>query len=151
MGKQEIGNENRFTGRNDLAHEMGRKRYWYNLLLRYWFNELLFQWSQFIPHNVAYMITKKMISVIAFKCFKKVRGEGNCTIAEDFNIQVGSNPEDYEVQHGGYIYWARKKGGKRILDYCAAMNTREGNTLQEEGKSPSHLWVCSKIRSIFVW
>lgn len=50
------------------------------------------------------MITKKMISVIAFQCFKKVRGEGNCTIAEDFNIHVGRNPEDYEVQHGGYIY-----------------------------------------------
>ena len=31
-------------------------------------------------------------------------GKRNCTIAGDFNIDVGSNPEDSEVQHGGYIY-----------------------------------------------
>ena len=39
-----------------------------------------------------------------------------------FNGHVGSNPENYEAQHGDYDYGVRNKKGERILEFCAGMN-----------------------------
>ena len=79
-----------------------------------------------------------MISVYALQC-----GLDDRRLDLD-NDHVGSNPENYEDKHGGYGYGVGNKEGKRILDFCVAMNMTVGNTLfKKKGKSPSHLCICS--------
>lgn len=61
-------------------------------------------------------------------------------IARDFNRPIGGNADDYEDQHGGYIYEVRNK--KKDSGIYAVMRMTVGKGLLIEGKSPSHLWVC---------
>ena len=49
--------------------------------------------------------------------------EKDIVVAAGFlNGHVGSNPENYEAQHGDYDYGVRNKKGERILEFCAGMN-----------------------------
>ena len=50
-------------------------------------------------------------------------------IACGFHGHVGSDPENYEDQHGGYGYWARNTKRERIFEFSVTMNMTVGNTL----------------------
>ena len=71
-----------------------------------------------------------MISMIALSMLlKKLEEKEIVVIAGDFNCHVGSNPENYEYQLGGYGYGVRNKEGEMILQFCAAMNMTAWKTL----------------------
>ena len=50
-----------------------------------------------------------MISMIALSTLLK-RGEGNCSYRGDFNGHIGTNPENYKDQYGGYCYGLQGRG-----------------------------------------
>ena len=56
-----------------------------------------------------------MISMIALSMLLKKLEKEIVVIAGDFNCHVGSNPENYEYQLGGYGYGVRNKEGQMIL------------------------------------
>ena len=49
-------------------------------------------------------------------------------VAEYFGGHLGSITEDFEDQHGSYVYLVKKKDGQRILEFCTAMKV--GNTVR---------------------
>ena len=48
---------------------------------------------------------------------------------KEFNGHAWGNAENFEGQHESYGYGIRKKGGKRILKFCRAMDMTAGNAL----------------------
>ena len=61
--------------------------------------------------------------------FKKLGEKEIVVTAGDVNSPVGSNPEYYEDQRGGYGYEVKNKEGGRILEFCAAKNMTVGNSI----------------------
>ena len=57
-------------------------------------------------------------------------GEKKILVTEgDLNGHFGSNPENWENQHGHYAYGFRNKDREKILEFCTAKNKTVGNTL----------------------
>ena len=70
------------------------------MLLGYWFKGLLFQWSPSMPHDVVYVIARKMISMLALSIwFRKLNENEILAIVGNIHGHVASNPEDFEGQH----------------------------------------------------
>ena len=67
--------------------------------------------------------------------FRKLEEKEIVVTAGYLNGHIGSNPENYERQHGGSGYGVRKKQGEKILEFCAAMNVTVGNTLSKNRES----------------
>ena len=71
------------------------------------------------------------------------------------NDHVGSNAEYNEDQHRGYGYGVRNNEEERILEFCAAMNMKIGNTIFQ--KRSSHLITYesgpskTEVDYYFVW
>ena len=71
------------------------------------------------------------------------------------NDHVGSNAEHNEDQHRGYGYGVRNNEEERILEFCAAMNMKIGNTIYK--KRSSHLITYesgpskTEVDYYFVW
>ena len=63
------------------------------------------------------------------------KGEGNC---RDFHGHLGNNTENFEDEHGGYVYGVTSKEGEMEFKCSNKQGSRE-YTLQEEGKSQSRL------------
>ena len=84
------------------------------------------------------MIARKMISISLTTNFVRKFEETEIVVRTGyFNSHVGSNPENYEDQHGSICYGVRKKGGEMIPEFCEATNMTVGNTLSK--KRASHL------------
>ena len=74
--------------------------------------------------------------------FVRKLGEKEVLVIGDFNGQIGSNPENFEEQHGGYGYGVRNKEGERILEFCAGiLFLRRGSHLITFESGPSKTQV----------
>ena len=74
-----------------------------------------------MPHNMVYMIARKTIFMIVLS-IRKLREKEIVVKAGDFNVHIGSNPQNYEDQHRDYGDRVRNKKGERILYFCPAIN-----------------------------
>ena len=52
-----------------------------------------------------------------------------------FNVHVGSKPENYDVQHGGYGYVLSNEEIEKVIEFFAAMSKTVGNKLFKNGES----------------
>lgn len=50
-------------------------------------------------------------------------------------IHVGSKPENYDVQHGGYGYGLSNEEIEKVIEFFAAMSKTVGNKLFKNGES----------------
>ena len=64
------------------------------------------------------MIARRVISVKVISVTRKLGQKEIVVIAGDFNDHVGSNPEDYDDQHGGNGYGVRNRKGKGFLSFA---------------------------------
>ena len=104
-------------------------------------------------------IIMTVISVYAPECVldnslinivRKLREKEIVVIAGDFNYQVVSHPGDYEDQHRGYGYGVRNKEGKRILEFCAAMNMAPRNSVNSDFRSYVNMYKASSQKYVSV-
>ena len=94
------------------------------------------------------MIARKMIFLIALPMLQESHSGKKLFTAGDFNDHLGSNPENYDEQHGDYGYGVRNKKGERILEFCTAKNMIVGNTVSKK-RSPSYMSLAhQKLRLI---
>ena len=65
---------------------------------------------------------------------KKFREKEVVAMVEDFNGHFEVSAEDYKDQHWGYTFRARNRKWERVLEFCARMKIRVGNTLFQKKK-----------------